>query len=214
MDTQLGAYVLVAFVLAVTPGADMALVTKNAIVRGHAAALRTTLGICLGCAVHAFASSLGLSMILARSAIAFETVKLIGAAYLVWLGFSALRTAARGAAELRSAGPAGTSAGAVRDRGRSGFVEGFLSNVLNPKVALFYMLVVPQFIDAGGDVLLQTLLLAGFQIGIGLVWLVVFCRLLDRLRDVMAQGRVRRAVEGATGLVLIFLGGRLALERR
>jgi threonine/homoserine/homoserine lactone efflux protein len=207
------AFSIVTAALVVAPGADMALVTRQTLVGGRRAALATTAGIAAGCLVHAVASSLGLSVILARSALAFEVVKLAGAAYLVALGALALRDAWRGrspgASEAAAAAPA---PGAARLHGA--FVQGALTNVLNPKVALFYLTFLPQFVDPAGRPLPQLLLLAGVHIGMGLVWLTVYAGAVSRLAALLRRPPVRRAFDGMVGALLVLLGVRLALERR
>jgi threonine/homoserine/homoserine lactone efflux protein len=214
MDPRFVLFLVVAATLTVTPGADMALVTRHAVQSGRRAAFFTTLGICVGCLVHATASALGLSVILSRSATAFEIVKLVGAGYLVLLGIQALRKAGAG----RSPGGAARDAvpmlrGDPDPRGRC-FVHGFLTNLLNPKVALFYLTFLPQFIAPGSPVVQRSLVLAAVHIGMGLTWLSVYALLIDRLAGVLPSRSVKRRIQAVTGAVLVALGVRLAFERR
>src|SRR5688572_1648264 len=130
-DAQLVAGFVALALLTISPGADMALVARVAVARGHRAAVWTSLGICAGLPLHAAASALGLAAVLAASATAFTILKLLGAAYLVWLGLSAIREAGRsGAAGGVPADAQFTSphAGSAR-----AFLQGFLSNALNPR---------------------------------------------------------------------------------
>jgi len=212
MDPNLAAFCMLALALTIAPGADMALVAKNAVTRGWRASLLTTFGIAIGCSVHAVASSLGLSAILSRSATAFEVVRSVGALYLIWIGFRTLRGALRHRASTENAAIDPTTVSPHRS-GFVSLVEGTLTNVLNPKVALFYLMVLPQFIAPGQDVLTRSLMLSAIHIGFGVVWLCLYAALLDRLRSMLLRPRVRLWFEGIMGGALIVLGGRLALER-
>lgn len=202
MDAQWVAFLSIAALLTVTPGADMALVARNVISRGRGGAFVTILGVCLGCVVHSFASAFGLSAILATSAAAFEVVKWIGSAYLVYLGAKSLF--ARSVAEI----------GVQKPRASSSFVEGLLTNLLNPKVALFYLTFLPQFIGPGDPVLRKSLLLGGTQIAMGFTWLMIYAAMIARLRKVFERATIKRRIEAITGALLIALGVRLAFERR
>ena len=207
-DSRFIVFLGVAALLTLSPGADTALVTKNALGRGRASALFTTLGICLGCLTHAIASSLGLSLILSRSLRAFEVMKWMGALYLMYVGFQSLRQAWSGAA---SGAPAAADQPGARLRS---FLEGLLTNLLNPKVAIFYLTFLPQFVDPGQPVLSQSLMLASIHIAMGLVWLSAYATFLSKLSTVLMRPAVKRRMEAVTGAVLIALGLRLALERR
>ena len=212
MDSNFLAFVGIAAALTITPGADMALVTKNTVARGRTAALYTTFGICLGCLIHAVASALGLSAILGRSATAFEAVKLVGAAYLILIGAQSLWGAFKNRTDLVNDPTAAPAEG--RDQKRlSGFIEGLLTNLLNPKVALFYLTFLPQFIRPGDPVLRKSILLGSVHIGMGFVWLVAYASFISRLGRLLARARVRRRIEAVTGGLLILLGVRLALDR-
>jgi RhtB (resistance to homoserine/threonine) family protein len=209
-DSQLLAFVGVAALLIVTPGADTMLVLRTVLARGKRAGVLATLGICSGLCVHALLSALGLSVILMRSAEAFEIVKWVGAAYLVFLGAQSLLSVARG----RHGGQMDVG-GAVREVGRArSFGEGVISNLLNPKVALFYLAFVPQFVSAPGNAVAETLSLTSIHLAMSLLWLFMLVILFARVRSLLTSPRVRRWLEAATGLLLVGLGVRLALERR
>ena len=223
MTASLLAFVPVALLLAIIPGADTALVTKNALTLGLRGARWTILGICVGCLVHATASALGLSAILSTSARAYETVKLAGAAYLVWIGAQAIR-GARGSASARAVVPqrlAGEDSVPAPSPLRPGsvpgthpFTEGFLTNMLNPKVALFYLTFLPQFIPSGAPVLRTSRLLAAIHLQLRAAWLSLYARFVDQLRGAPARAAVKGWLEGVTGGAHVLLGARLAWGRR
>jgi threonine/homoserine/homoserine lactone efflux protein len=213
ITSQTWAFVIVAFVLTITPGADTMLVLRSALARGRAAGLVTTLGIISGLFVHASLSALGLSLILVQSAEAFTLVKWAGAIYLGYLGLSSILASIRPG---QGGSPEHVLALDVKPRRVwQSFVEGMLNNVLNPKVAIFYLAFLPQFVvPDSGSVLGQSLTLATIHALMGIGWLSGVAFLTDTLRTVVTHPRVRRGIEGFTGLVLLGFGVRLALERR
>ncbi|MEO8129112.1 MAG: LysE family translocator [Bryobacteraceae bacterium] len=196
----------IAAVLTVTPGADTALVTRNAIARGRSAGFATTLGISLGCIIHSVASAFGLSAILARSAEAYQMVKTAGAIYLVYIGVRSLWGVWKRESEIDGTASA---AGARRS-----FAEGLFTNLLNPKVALFYLTFLPQFVKPGEPVLQKSMLLASIHIILGLGWLSLYTLFLGRMRNVLSRSNVKRNLEAVTGTLLLALGTSLAFEKR
>ena len=210
MDPQLWAFLLVATLLAVTPGADTLLVARNVLGRGRTAGLATIAGIAAGCFVHAALSAVGVSLILVRSAEAFHALKWGGAAYLIILGVQSIRAWWR-ADDPAPAAMAREMTGSRRFRS---FLEGLLTNVLNPKVGLFYLAFLPQFIRPGEPVFARSLLLGGLHVGIGVLWLSLLSLSLVRIRPLVESRLWRARLEGASGAVLIALGVRLAAERR
>ena len=207
VDPRLYAFIGVAALLTIMPGADMALVTKNVLAVGRRRAMLTIVGICAGCVIHATASALGLSAILATSATAFNVVKTLGAGYLIWIGVQSIR-------ESRNASVAAPSSEPSKRARLGPFLQGFLTNLLNPKVAVFYLTFLPQFISPGEAVLKRSLLLASIHIAMGFVWLTAYAWFIDRVGAVLTRPRVKMWLERVTGGLLITLGARLAWERR
>ena len=204
VDPRLVAFVGVAAVLTILPGADMALVMRNVLALGRPKTMLTIAGIACGCVIHATASALGMSAVLATSATAFTVMKTAGAAYLVWIGVQSFRTRKAVGASERSRG----------SRATAPFAQGFLTNVLNPKVAIFYLTFLPQFIAPGEPVLRRSLFLAGIHIAMGVAWLNAYAWFIERMGTVLARPNVKAWLERATGGLLIALGLRLAWDRR
>ena len=191
--------------LTITPGADMAMVSRSVFMGGRRAAFGTTLGIAAGCFLWALASAAGVAAVLAASETAYDALRLVGAAYLVWLGVQSFLAARRGyASEPAARGPAGT--------GPSPFRQGLLTNLFNPKIALFYTTFLPQFIGPDDPVLLLSLAMAGVHIALGIVWLSAYAWLLDRAVATFKGSRLRRALDALTGVVLVGLGIRVAAD--
>jgi RhtB (resistance to homoserine/threonine) family protein len=196
----------VAAVVILVPGPDTALVTKNAALHGRRAALGTAFGVCTGLSLWTVASALGVASLVRASATAYTTLKLVGAAYLIWLGVQALRAARRAGA--------GHDTGHSRPAldGRAGFRQGVLSNLANPKIGVFFTSLLPQFIG-GHAVLLPFLVYGAVFVAITLTWLTAYAVVAAKASALLQRPRVKAALDRLTGLVLIALGLRLATER-
>jgi threonine/homoserine/homoserine lactone efflux protein len=203
---DVAAFAGVAALIVIVPGPDMALVLRNGVAYGRRAAVATALGINAGLLVWAVAAALGVAAVLHASGTAFTVLKLAGAVYLVWLGVRALLDAWRGGLHDHT-----TSS---HRRRASPFRQGLLSNLFNPKIALVYTTLIPQFVDRGGSETAQTFVLAGVFIAMGLVWLTGYALLVAQAGTLLRRPSVRRVVNAVSGAVLTALGVRLALERR
>lgn len=205
---ELVPFLAVSVVIAVVPGVDMALVTQQVLARGRRAGLYAVAGILTGSGMQAAAAVVGLSALLAASEPAFAAMRIAGAAYLLWLGVRTLWRARRAALD---AVDAGLTRGAIPSAWRS-YRSGLLTNLLNPKIIVFYVTFLPQFVDPGPGAAARTSLLAALFLMIVSAWLLLYVVLLQRVRRVLSRGAVRRRVEQATGVVLVGLGVRLAVE--
>ena len=209
LDPQVLAFALVAALMTISPGADTFLVVRNALRGGRRDGFMTVLGITSGLYFHALLSALGVSAVLAHSATAFFVLKVAGAAYLAWLGVQSLRA---GLGRVPSA-PPGEVAAAQVPRLRS-FREGLLTNLLNPKVIVFYLALLPQFMGPGDPVLAKSLLLAAIHCVEGILWLGFVAWAVDRSRRFFLKPALRRFLDALCGTVLIALGLRLAFAQR
>ncbi len=205
---DLGLFVISGLLLNITPGADTLYIVARSTGQGRLAGMVAALGIGAGCVVHTMAAAVGLSAIIATSAAAFTIVKWVGAAYLVWLGVGLLRGAApRAPSDVRSPPPALLS---------KVFAQGLLTNVLNPKVALFFLAFLPQFIDATapGKALAFVFLGMVFNVN-GTLWnLFVAWVAAGAGRRFMARGKAIRWFSRLVGGLFVYLGIRLALAER
>jgi threonine/homoserine/homoserine lactone efflux protein len=200
-------FMTAALALNVTPGPDMLYVLARSVGEGRAAGVISSLGIAAGCLVHTLAVALGLAGLLRAVPIAFEIVKWTGAAYLVWLGVRALRTRAHAAADTPI----------IPAPMRAIFRQGMLTNVLNPKVALFFLAFLPQFVDPGrGSVALQIISL-GLLFNLSGTLVNVAVAVLASSAGAWSRRRFGESpfLRRLTGVLFIGLGVRLALlERR
>ena len=212
MPAELVTFLGLAIVMIVTPGPDTALTIRNTITGGRAAGLGTAVGVCSGQAIWTLAAAAGVAALLVASEPAFLALKYAGAAYLVFLGLQTLAGALRpGARHAHStAGPAPYA----RLTARSALRQGLISDLANPKAAVFFTSLMPQFTPTEGPAFPVLL-------GLGLLfslmtfgWLALYTTAVDRLSDLLSRTGVRRALDATMGAVLVALGGRLALEKR
>jgi threonine/homoserine/homoserine lactone efflux protein len=199
-------FVLSGVLLNLTPGQDTFFILGNSLGGGRRAGIAAALGIAVGSVVHTTAAALGLSAILATSATAFTVVKLLGAAYLIFIGLRALMSRSLLPTDLVANGASAA---------HSAFRQGIVTNLLNPKVALFFLAFLPQFIDPDSERKIEAfLVLGGTFITTGLAWCLVLAVAAGGFRDLLARrpsmGSLLSRVAGAT---FVALGLRLALHR-
>jgi threonine/homoserine/homoserine lactone efflux protein len=207
MLESLAAFVAVSAVVICTPGQDTALTIRNTLSGGRRSGIATAGGVVLGQTVWTLAASAGVVALLSASEPAFRALKLVGAAYLVYLGSQSLYAALR----RRSRAPAQRRAPAITPR--RALRQGALSNLGNPKMALFFASLLPQFAP-GGQASFAGFLALGLLFGaMTLVWLTCYAIAVHRLREVL-EGSIRRALDAATGIVLVAFGLRLAASEQ
>ena len=209
--TSFLAFLGVSALVICTPGPDTALTIRNTLLGGRQAGLFTALGISTGQTIWALATSVGLVALLIASEPVFLTLKYAGAAYLVWLGLHALWDAIF----ARREPPANARPIARKTLPATAAVrQGLISNLANPKMAMFFSSLLPQFVSAD-ETTIGTLFLLGLIFSaLTFAWLALYAAMVARIGDVLHRGRIRRIIEGAMGAVLVALGLRLASEGR
>ena len=199
------AFVAAASILTITPGLDTALVLRAAATGGPRPAAFAGLGIALGCLVWGGAVSIGLGALLAASPAAFTALKWAGAAYLLWLGGKLLFR------------PRDSFGGADTGSSRIGpwqsFRQGLLTNLLNPKVGVFYVTFLPQFVPAGVGVAAFSFLLAAIHVVLGLIWFAALIAATVPVSRFLRKPRVVKTLDRVTGGVFVAFGAKLALSR-
>jgi threonine/homoserine/homoserine lactone efflux protein len=201
-------FLAVAVVVIVTPGPDTALTIRNTLLGDRRAGIFTALGVVTGQAIWAVATAIGISALLVASEPAFMAVKLLGAAYLIFLGAQALLAAVRRRPRVGIDGPRRHVRAAIAYR------QGLISNLGNPKMAAFFPALLPQFAPGGGASF-PALLALGLLFGsLTLVWLTSYAAAVAKAGDFLRRPSIRRIFEAVTGAVLVALGVRLATERR
>jgi threonine/homoserine/homoserine lactone efflux protein len=207
--TALATYLVAITLLTLTPGVDTMLVIRNTARGGWRDGAVSSLGICSGLFIHAVISAVGISVILLQAAWAFSALKLAGAGYLIWLGLVSWQKVIRKETFKVDNGLSGQGASFTAIRSLR---EGFLSNVLNPKTAVFYMAFLPQFINPAHSALVQSLLLAGLHFIIAMIWQCLLALMVKRFKFWLQRPTVSQVFDSVTGGVLVALGIRVALD--
>ncbi|MGN6330919.1 MAG: LysE family translocator [Motilibacteraceae bacterium] len=211
MTFALLAFSLAAAAIVLLPGPDTMVVLRGILAGGRATALRTAAGSLSGLVVWVSGAALGLSALLRASEVGYTVLRLAGAAYLVWMGVQALRArAARGSVAHEAADqPSGHRRRALLG---SGFRAGLATNLLNPKVGVFFVTFLPGFVPAGAPVGATSLLLGAVYIAETALYFAALLLLVDRISRWLADPVLRRRMDRVTGLVLVGFGVRLAVE--
>ena len=206
---SLALFATTVFVINATPGVDMMLTLTRTLRYGVRGGLAAAAGIMAGCVVHALAAALGLAALIAASAAAFTVIKWAGAAYLLWLAFGMLKSALSG--DVQAATPQLAESPGLAAL----FRQGVLTNVLNPKIALFFLALLPQFIDAGAPhKTLAFLFLGAWFVVQGGIFLFAFVLLIAPLRRWQAGGGWKRGLNAAGAGLFAWLAARIAFAER
>ena len=201
MRLDLAPFLAISVLLILIPGPDTAVVTKHALYGGRRGGVFAAAGVTIGLSVWTLAAADGIATLLRASEAAFLALRIVGALYLVWLGVQLLRNPGRVAA----AGPPAVARKALR--------QGLLSDLGNPKIAIFFTSFLPQFVHGGRDGFASLLVLGAIFCVLTLLWLVVYATLVGHGASVLRRASVRRVLDRFTGVVLVAFGIRLATER-
>jgi RhtB (resistance to homoserine/threonine) family protein len=205
MHLELLPFLGISILLILIPGPDTAVVTKNALLGGRRSGVFAACGVAVGLSIWTVAAALGIAALLKASAVAFLALKLVGAVYLVWIGIQMLR-----ARDFLADAPVRPS----RNGGRTALRQGLLSDLGNPKIAVFFTSFLPQFIHGTGSAFGPLLLLGAMFAALTLLWLWFYGLVVGRASAVLRRPLVRKSLDRFTGLVLVAFGIRLAFERR
>jgi len=204
--TSIPLFIIACVLLIILPGPDTAIVTKNTVVAGRKGGMQTMLGSCVGLSIHTIAAVAGLSAIIVKSAVAFTVLKYVGAAYLCYLGVRTLMN-------MRAKKTDVDEDLLVEAKGSSYFKQGFITNVTNPKVAVFFLTFLPQFLAPGADAFWSFLVMGIIYTVLTFVWFFFYVVLLDKVRNFMKRPSTQASIEAITGVVLIGFGIKLAFEK-
>jgi len=211
MDTSFLAFLGISAMVIAAPGPDTLLTVRNTLIGGRRAGVFTALGVSVGQVVWAVATSLGLVALLLASETIFQALKFLGAAYLVYLGVQSLRSALAGSPQPSYEAVNG---GQTHFGGFKAFRQGVINDLANPKMAVFFASVLPQFAPEGQGMLSALVLLGVVFAALTFVWLVFYATVIARAGQFVRSSRVGRAIDGVAGAALIGLGVRVAAEER
>lgn len=202
------AFLIAITILTITPGLDTALVIRNTTRGGEKDGFVTNIGICSGLFFHASLSAVGISLLLSQSPQLFQTVKMIGALYILYLGIQGLRQSFMATTQNKETTNIKGSFNLIKS-----FREGLLSNALNPKTAIFYLAFLPQFINPEYSAFMQSLLMAAIHFVIAMCWQAFISRMIVTAQKRFDGGKTQLIMERLTGVVLIGLAVKLLMEK-
>ncbi|GEK33047.1 LysE family translocator [Kurthia sibirica] len=199
---------ITSFLLIIVPGPDTAVTTRNTLLHGRKGGIQTTIGTCLAISIHTTAAAIGLSAIIMKSALAFSIFKYLGAAYLLFMGYKAFR-----AMRQQKPLPQVAEASETPYSKKSLIAQGFYTNILNPKVAVFFLTFFPQFVLPHTNTTLSFLGLGLLYITIKFVWFLTYIYIINTIRIWIQKPAVQAAMDGMTGAIFVAFGIKLALEK-
>lgn len=201
-------FVLMCFFLIILPGPDTAIATKNTVSLGRMGGFKTAFGTCCALLIHTSAAVLGLLAIIVKSAFLFSIFKYAGAIYLIYLGgktlWSLWKKEEAAPIEVNTKNPPVSI---------SCFKQGFFTNILNPKVAIFFLTFLPQFVETGSKPFIPFLMMGLTYIALTAIWFLLYVSLINQSSTFMKKPKTQNMIEGLTGTILIGLGLKLAIEK-
>ncbi|KKI91231.1 lysine transporter LysE [Bacillus sp. SA1-12] len=200
-------FLILSLFVVMSPGIDTALITKRTLSDGRIDGYKMALGITTGSLVHTFAAAFGLSAILMQSAVAFEIIKYAGAIYLIYLGLSSFIT-------RKNKKITGVEQQNGSEMKKSAFKQGLYSNVLNPKVAMFFLTFLPQFMKTGATATVQLMIMGIIYTLLSITWFFVYVFFINYLRKWLMSPKVQSIMDKTTGLILIGFGLKLAISKQ
>jgi len=208
---NISVFLVMCILLIILPGPDTAIATKNTLTVSRKGGLQTIIGSCCGLLIHTCAAVIGLSAIIVKSAYIFAVLKYVGAVYLCYLGIKTLWTLRT----IRTQSPVVDDVGSIEYKysHQSCFKQGFLTNVTNPKVAVFFLTFLPQFVDGNSGTFFPFLIMGLIYTALTMLWFIFYVYLLDRISAFMKKPSTKAVIEGLTGAILIAFGIKLALEK-
>lgn len=208
---NISVFLVMCILLIILPGPDTAIATKNTLTVSRKGGLQTIIGSCCGLLIHTCAAVIGLSAIIVKSAYIFAVLKYVGAVYLCYLGIKTLWTLRI----IRTQSPVVDDVGSIEHKysHQSCFKQGFLTNVTNPKVAVFFLTFLPQFVDGNSGTFFPFLIMGLIYTALTMLWFIFYVYLLDRISAFMKKPSTKAVIEGLTGAILIAFGIKLALEK-
>ncbi|MCQ6530960.1 LysE family translocator, partial [Bacillus mycoides] len=201
-------FIIMSICLIILPGPDTAMATKNTLIAGKIGGVKTVFGTCVALLIHTLAAVIGLSALIVKSALLFSIFKYVGAVYLVYIGIKAL-LAVRNTEDLN------TNDVPINNDNKhtSCFRQGFLTNLLNPKIAVFFLTFLPQFLNPNHNTFIQLLVMGLTYLILTVIWFAFYIFLIDKISAFMKKPKTQRYIQGITGIVLIGFGIKLAFER-